>query len=75
MSDSGNNELKKAQANIPDTCPQEATAETSSDTPMLTIRSGNMTFLVGIHFNKDSKETMEDKIRRMIRRDIETGNF
>ena len=34
-----------------------------------------MTFLVGIHFNKDSKETMEDKIRRMIRRDIETGNF
>lgn len=75
MSDSGKNELKKAPANIPETCPQEATTDTSSDTPMLTMRIGNMTFLVGIHFNKDSKETMEDKIHRMIRRDIETGNF
>ena len=57
------------------TRPQEATADTSSDTPVLTMKIGNTTFLIGIHFNQDSKETMEDKIRKLIRRDIETGNF
>ena len=34
---------------------------------------GKITYLVGIHFSEDSKETMTDKIDRLIRRDIQTG--
>jgi uncharacterized protein YaaQ len=39
------------------------------------MRRGNTTFLIGIHFDKTRKETLDDKIRKMIRRDIENGNF
>lgn len=38
--------------------------------PLLKMNIGKFTYLVGVHFNEDSKETMADKIDRMIRRDI-----
>lgn len=60
MTDTGNNEMKEAPANVPE--------------PLLKTTIGKITYLVGVHFNKDSKETMADKIDRMIRRDIQTGN-
>lgn len=75
MTESRSNEMKEAPAILSETRLQEAAADISSDIPMLTIRSGNTTLLIGIHFSKDSKETMEDKIRKLIKRDIETGNF
>ncbi|MGX8683801.1 MAG: transposon-encoded TnpW family protein [Lachnospiraceae bacterium] len=34
---------------------------------------GKITYLVGVHFSEDGKETMADKIDRMIRREIQTG--
>ena len=41
--------------------------------PLLKTTIGKITYLVGIHFSEDSKETMTDKIDRLIRRDIQTG--
>ena len=61
MTDSGNNEMKEAPTTVPE--------------PLLKTTIGKITYLVGVHFNKDSKETMADKIDRMIRRDLQAGNI
>ncbi|MBR1477333.1 MAG: transposon-encoded TnpW family protein [Lachnospiraceae bacterium] len=36
---------------------------------------GGTTYIVTAHFSETSKETMSDKICRMIKRDIESGNY
>ena len=41
--------------------------------PRLKATVGKITYLVGVHFSEDSKETLTDKINRMIRRDIQSG--
>ena len=61
MTESENNEMKEAPVNVPE--------------PLLKTTIGKITYLVGIHFSEDSKETMADKIDRMIRRDIQTGTY
>jgi hypothetical protein len=33
---------------------------------MITRRIGSMTYKVGVHFSKTSKETMQDKMKRII---------
>lgn len=40
-----------------------------------TMQVGNTTFLVGLHFSKTSKETLEDKMKRLIEKDIRNNNF
>ena len=61
MTDSGNNEMKEAPSTVPE--------------PLLKTTIGKITYLVGIHFSENSKETMADKIDRMIRRDLQAGNI
>ena len=61
MTDSENKEMKEALANVPE--------------PLLKTTIGKITYLVGIHFSEDSKETMADKIDRLIRRDLQAGDF
>ena len=46
---------------------------TAAPDPILKTTVGKITYLVGVHFSEDGKETMADKIDRMIRRDIQTG--
>ena len=46
-----------------------------SGSSMLTMKSGHTTFLIGIHFSETSKQTLDDKVRKMIRKDVEDGNF
>lgn len=41
--------------------------------PLLKTTVGKITYLVGVHFSEESKETLTDKINRMIRRDIQSG--
>lgn len=36
---------------------------------------GSTTYMVKSYFLENATETMEDKIKRMMRRDIENGNF
>jgi uncharacterized protein YaaQ len=42
---------------------------------MLTMRSGNTTFVIGLHFNGKSKENMGDKVKKLIKQDIKNGNY
>ena len=39
------------------------------------VKSGNTTFLVGLHFSEASKETLDDKLKKLIRKDVEADNF
>ena len=52
----------------------EGESPPAAPAPLLKMNIGKFTYLVGVHFNEDSKETMADKIDRMIRRDIKTGS-
>ena len=45
----------------------------SAPEPLLKTTVGKITYLVGVHFSEGAKETMADKIDRMIRREIQTG--
>ena len=38
--------------------------------PTMNYEIGGNVFVVGIHFNSNTTETMEDKINRMIKRDV-----
>lgn len=51
----------------------ENTTEQTAPTMRKTI--GGTTYIVTAHFSETSKETMSDKICRMIKRDIESGNY
>ena len=43
--------------------------------PVLTLMSGNTTFLIGLYFNDTSKETLEDKVKKLIKKDVENDDF
>ncbi|MCD8230525.1 MAG: transposon-encoded TnpW family protein [Clostridiales bacterium] len=36
---------------------------------------GKTTYEVSVFFNKDSKVSLEDKIKRLIRQDVKNGDF
>jgi hypothetical protein len=36
-------------------------------------RIGSTTYKVGLHFNKNAKETLEDKIRRLLKNDLQSA--
>ena len=42
---------------------------------IFTKRIGKTVYKVTIHFSKTSKETAQDKIKRLILRDIESGKY
>lgn len=41
----------------------------------LIINSGSTTFLIGLHFSETSKDTMADKVKKLVRKNVESGNF
>ena len=43
--------------------------------PVLELREGNTTFLIGLHFSENTRETLDDKIKKLIRKDVQDGNF
>ena len=44
-------------------------------TPTLTLYHGNTAILIGLHFSKTSKETLNDKVKKLMRQDVKNGNF
>ncbi len=46
-----------------------------AEEPVLSLRDGNTTFLIGIHFNQSSKETLDDKVKKLIRDAVRKGNI
>ena len=39
------------------------------------MRMGNTTYIIGVHFSKPSPDTLEDKMKRLMRDDVKTANF
>lgn len=47
-------------------------ASAPEDAPALVKKIGRTTYVVSVHFSKTSTETMSDKIKRMIKREIQS---
>ena len=39
------------------------------------MRVGSTTYIIGVHFSKESKDTLEDKVKRLMREDVKAANF
>ena len=39
------------------------------------MRHGNTTYCVGVHFSQTSKDSVTDKVKKMLRNDVKSGNF
>ena len=39
------------------------------------MRMGNTTYIIGVHFSKESKDTLEDKMKRLMRDEVKTDDF
>ena len=53
---------------------QKTTEETTDEQEtVLKTQIGNVTYHVGIHFDKNARETLPDKLRHMLRRDVQSG--
>ena len=39
------------------------------------MRMGNTTYVIGVHFSQTSKDTLDDKMKRLMRDDVKTYNF
>ncbi len=49
--------------------------ETVSEPAGLIMKSGCKTYVIGLHFSESSKDTLEDKVKKLIKKDVESGNF
>ena len=49
--------------------------ETAFEPTRLIMKSGNKTYVIGLHFSETSKDTLEDKVKKLIKKDVEDGNF
>ena len=49
-----------------------ATLSTTNNSPCPTVRKqiGKTTYIVRVHFSETAKETMEDKIKRLLREEV-----
>ena len=50
--------------------PRTTTIHPEQNAPALVRKIGKTTYMVGIHFSQTSKETMDDKVLRLIKNDI-----
>ena len=39
------------------------------------MRMGNTTYVIGVHFSQTSKDTLEDKMKRLMRDEVKTDDF
>ena len=39
------------------------------------VKIENTTYVVGVHFSQTAKETLEDKMKRLMLDDVKTANF
>ena len=46
------------------------TATNTATCPTVRQQSGKTTYIVRVHFSETAKETMEDKIKRMLREEV-----
>ena len=61
-----------------DTLNNEVMKETPATAPEssgLVMKSGGTTFVIGLHFSETSKDTLDDKVKKLIKKDVENDNF
>ena len=39
------------------------------------MKLGKTTYVVGVHFSQTAKDTLEDKIKRLMKDDVKSSNF
>ena len=39
------------------------------------MQDGGTTYILNLHFRSDAADSLEDKVRKMIRKDVAAGNF
>lgn len=39
-----------------------------------TMRSGNTSFVIGLHFSETSRETLEDKVKRLVKKEANSDS-
>ncbi|MGN0681059.1 MAG: transposon-encoded TnpW family protein [Candidatus Fimisoma sp.] len=54
-----------------------ATVKTTRPNPAgsFIMRMGNTTYVIGVHFSQTSKDTLEDKMKRLMRDEVKTDDF
>ncbi len=62
--------MSKAK-NAPEMTAAPQTGTEHKDEPALVKKIGKTTYVVRVHFSKTSKETMSDKIKRMLKNEVE----
>lgn len=50
-------------------------AEQADETSAFEMRERNTTYVIGIHFSEKSKDTMDKKIKRLIRDEVKKEAF
>ena len=63
------NETLNAATDTSDNLAVQDTA-TQDNPPALIKKIGKMTYIVRVHFSTTSKETFEDKVKRMLRNEV-----
>ena len=58
------------EKNIPEMAAEHQTGAGQKDAPALVKKIGKTTYVVRVHFSETSRETMSDKIKRMLRNEI-----
>ncbi|MBS1480405.1 MAG: hypothetical protein HP061_06155 [Christensenellaceae bacterium] len=53
----------------------KATRTNNKQDGSFSMQMDNTTYVIGVHFSKTSRETLEDKVKRLIQRDVKDGNF
>lgn len=51
------------------------TPETAPEQSRVALLRGRTTFLIGLHYAEKGKETLEDKVKKMIRKDVQNDDF
>ncbi len=39
------------------------------------MQMDNTTYVIGVHFSRNGRETLEDKMKRLIQQDVKEGKF
>ena len=48
---------------------------TPGETNRIVMQDGGTTYILNLHFRTDAADSLEDKVKKMIRKDVATGNF
>ena len=54
---------------------QTGTPMQMNPTGTFSVKIENTTYVVGVHFSKTTKDTLEDKMKRLMLDDVKTANF